>query len=134
MSKTKLRGLEGLTKEVNNTLMLYKKNCTKEIHEVAKEVAVKTVDKLKISGGYEDISGDYRKAITSKDYEHYTYSGATVHVKPPHYRLTHLLEFGHIKADGTGRTRAFPHWKKAEESATKEFEERLRERIGDIEV
>lgn len=33
----------------------------------------------------------------------------TVHAKNPHYRLTHLLENGHLNRDGTTRSKAIPH-------------------------
>ncbi len=38
------------------------------------------------------------------------------------YRLTHLLEDGHLTSNGK-RTRAFPHWKDAEEFVDKRIEE-----------
>ena len=42
------------------------------------------------------------------------------------YRLTHLLENGHVSPGG-GRTRALPHIKKNEELSNTAFEERVRE-------
>lgn len=132
MSNTKLKGLSGLTKEINSTLMQYKKLCAEEIFEAAVEVSKKTVSKLKELGGYKDITGKYRKSFAIKPYKHYVYPSSTVHNKK--YRLTHLLEFGHMTRDGTKRTKAFPHWKSAEEKAVEEFEEALKEKIGDIEL
>ena len=38
-----------------------------------------------------------------------------------HYRLTHLLEYGHVTRDGTKRTKAIPHLLKNEEKITKDF-------------
>lgn len=45
---------------------------------------------------------------------------STVH-NDKHYRLTHLLEFGHANKGGTGRTPAHPHIKKVEEQVAEEF-------------
>lgn len=49
-----------------------------------------------------------------------------------HYRLTHLLEYGHIIVKTGGRTRAFPHIKPTEEWANKDFTERVVKGINAI--
>lgn len=43
-------------------------------------------------------------------------------------QLTHLLEYGHVKAGG-GRVRAIPHIKKAETAGIKLFVQRLEDRL-----
>lgn len=45
-----------------------------------------------------------------------------------HYRLTHLLEFGHATRNG-GRTKAFPHIADVNAFAQKDVLERLREKL-----
>lgn len=45
-----------------------------------------------------------------------------------HYRLTHLLEFGHATRNG-GRTKAFPHIEEVNVFAQKDVLERLREKL-----
>ena len=45
-----------------------------------------------------------------------------------HYRLTHLLEFGHATRNG-GRTAAFPHIAEVNAFAQKDVLERLREKL-----
>lgn len=45
-----------------------------------------------------------------------------------HYRLTHLLEFGHATRNG-GRTKAFPHIAEVNAFAQKDVLERLREKL-----
>jgi len=51
-----------------------------------------------------------------------------VHVKAPHYRLTHLLEHGHAKKGG-GRVEGKPHIRPAEEQVIKEFMAEVEEAI-----
>jgi hypothetical protein len=52
----------------------------------------------------------------------------TIHVKAPHYRLTHLLEHGHAKAGG-GRVEGKPHIRPAEEMVIQEFTREVEEAI-----
>ena len=53
-----------------------------------------------------------------------------------HYRLTHLLEKGHVSRNGTGRTfrpvPAYPHIGPVEEWANDELPKRVRNAINDI--
>jgi hypothetical protein len=51
-----------------------------------------------------------------------------VHVKAPHYRLTHLLEHGHAKRGG-GRVEGKPHIRSAEEMVIQEFVAEVEEAI-----
>ena len=54
--------------------------------------------------------------------------GRVIFAKAPHYRLTHLLEYGHAKVNG-GRVPGQPHIAPAEQKAVQDFEHRLREGI-----
>lgn len=60
-------------------------------------------------------------------------SGAevTVSVAPPHYRLTHLLEYGHANRNG-GRTPAKVHIKPVEEEVKRELEKNVRQAIENV--
>ena len=51
-----------------------------------------------------------------------------VHVKAPHYRLAHLLEYGHAKKGG-GRVEGKPHIRPAEEQVIKDFVAEVEEAI-----
>lgn len=45
------------------------------------------------------------------------------------YQLTHLLEFGHAKSDGTGFVKAQPHIRKVEEKYGTKFADLLKNKI-----
>lgn len=74
-------------------------------------------------------TGEYAKSWTSKkDVGSPTEYSRTLYVKDPHYRLTHLLEFGHAKVNG-GRVEGRPHIAPAEQRAAQKLERRLLDAI-----
>lgn len=72
--------------------------------------------------------GSYAKSWTlkngKKDKEKYS---KIIHNKE-HYRLTHLLEFGHANRNGT-RSNPIPHIRKTEDKYREKFEKELEQRI-----
>lgn len=122
-----------LSRAIGEVLQEYGEDVTAAIAPTTQKVAEDTVQTLKSTGDYEDRTGDYRKSFTQTTEK--TYRGATsiIHSEEPqNYRLTHLLERGHMTRDGTTRTKAYPHWKPAEEKAIAEFEKDLRKNIQNI--
>lgn len=72
-------------------------------------------------------SGTYRNSFAiDKEWcarHHYT---AEWHVEEPEYRLTHLLENGHLTRDGMRRTKPIKHIKYGRQIAEQVLEERLK--------
>ncbi len=112
--------IQKITKEYGE----HAKRVLEESADIAADEAVKTLKSTSPKR-----SGKYAKSWAKK--AELTVSGGPkriVHVKKPHFRLTHLLEYGHATRSG-GRTRAFPHIKPAEQEAIKRYEEELRKKL-----
>lgn len=98
--------LESYTEEVDGVMQ-------DEIDALSKEV----VKNLKNNPIIPEDTGEYKKSFyIKKEAQGKGYKRNRIASKKPHYRLTHLLEDGHLTSNGK-RTRAFPHWKEAQELA-----------------
>ena len=110
---------------INAILQSYGKEVTAAIEPIIERVAKKTVERLKTTGGYQDRTKKYRRSfkhIVSKGYKG---AQGVIYSSAPNYRITHLLENGHLTRNGTSRVKAYPHWAPAEEVAIKDFESEL---------
>lgn len=100
------------------------KYVTEKVAKRAKENVVRNIKTSGIKG-----TGKYRKSIAVRDLKGgLLVKKKLIYAKPPHARLTHLLEYGHAKLNG-GRTRAFTHWEPAEREAIDDFMKELREAL-----
>lgn len=101
-----------LTQAMHDILEDYTDEVAHIVDEILQDVGEEAATDLRSSasaiGGFKDRTGRYRKSWTMTHKEHRTYSETIVYAKPPHHRLTHLLEYGHATRRG-GRTQAFPH-------------------------
>ena len=108
-----------------------------EYNEAVTEESKKVVDEIS-----QEVNQEILNHITFKDHHRYTNAFEikttfentrnkrnTWHVKSPHYRLTHLLEYGHYTRNGTTRTREFPHIRYGEEYLQNNFERKMKEGI-----
>lgn len=73
-------------------------------------------------------AGQYAKSWKKKEEQLATGSKSATIYNEKHYRLTHLLEFGHATVDGK-RVPAHPHIAAAEQKVIKEFEDEIRRGI-----
>lgn len=116
---------------VNSILTEYREAIDKDVQAITKDIskqAAKNVQRNIDAAGIKG-TGAYKKSIKAKQtLRTVNKASSTIYAEKPYWRLTHLLEFGHAKVNG-GRTRAFPHWEKAEQQAIRDFEKALTEAI-----
>lgn len=96
------------------------------VNNAVDKVTKETVSDLKSSSPRK--SGKYAGGWGKKEGQTATRSKSSVVWNEKHYRLTHLLEFGHAKVNG-GRVAAKPHIAAAEQKAIKNFEDEIRRGI-----
>lgn len=118
--------VQGIIKE-------YSDEVVNKLPDIVKGAAKTTVEALKKNA--ESIGGTkYRSSFKSKKSRAMISGETTYIVYSTQYRLTHLLEHGHVirnRAGGPvyGMTRAFQHWKPAEQEGIDELNEKIREAI-----
>ena len=107
----------------------------KEQLDLANEAVNKSVDKVaketvnELGNTSPRKSGHYAEGWAVKEGKTATRSKSAVVWNEKHYRLTHLLEFGHARVNGGRDVPARPHIGAAEQKAIKSFEEELRRGI-----
>ncbi len=109
-------------------------SCSDDISEIveqeANQVGKEAVNELK-QNSPRGIRKRYAKGWSlKKDKKGKSRYSVKVHNKTD-YQLTHLIENSHATRNG-GRTKANPHIRPVEEKYSKEFEERLKRRIGGL--
>lgn len=100
----------------------YVEHTSDEVKKIVKQVADDVTEEIKSKAPVD--TGAYKKSWTAtKTKDTALAAEYTVHSNK-HYRLTHLLEFGHAKRGG-GRTKAQPHIAKGEALAIKEIKKEM---------
>ncbi len=128
MAKKQNYKIRALSSAISETLSLYSKQIEGAVESTGRGVAREALEKLRTAGDYKG-RGAYRKSFAVKaETGDPRKPKFTLHSKAPHYRLAHLLEYGHATRSG-GRTRSYPHWQPTEEYAQEEFEKRLKDNI-----
>lgn len=134
MSSTHKISAKDLGKTVVDTLTDFAKLTDDAVQRAVTTTAKETAEELKKNSPHD--SGDYAKSWATK--EDKTSAGGwmykrIVYARSPHYRLTHLLEFGHRKFYFGryigGRTRDIPHIAPAEERAVERLTAELKKEI-----
>lgn len=120
-----------LATEVSKILEAYRAEVDITLDEAVTVTAKETVKQLRTTSPKR--TGDYAKSWTQNTTPYKKGAGymRVVYAKAPHYRLTHLLENGHLTRDGK-RTRPQEHIAPAAEAAERVLLERLTNGIDKI--
>lgn len=116
---------------LSDAVLKYLNEYREDIQDDVEELTDSTIKmaKSELSAISPRATGDYAKGwrikLQTKDKLKYH----KVIWNKPKYRLTHLLEFGHITRNGVTRTRAFPHIRPVEDKYRERFFTDLEGRI-----
>lgn len=127
---------ENLTNTLNDVLQQYSKkvreiygNCGREITEIAVQKLKQTSPRQNVRGG-----GKYAKSWAYREEKGILGSSTFIIYNKKHYRLTHLLEYGHVIRNGTrrtfGSTRKKPHIKSVEEWVIENLPKTIERELG----
>lgn len=119
-----------ITTAIMKELKQYSDDLNAEIKLDTKQVAQEAVKQLKATSPKR--TGAYAKSWTQKESVKGQNVSKRVIYNKDHYRLTHLLENGHIivkKGRAAGRVDGTPHIRPAEELAIKQLEEKIMQSI-----
>ena len=119
--------IDRLAAEITEGLKEYSQEVVEKVNVSSEKVGRAAVKRLKETSPKR--TGRYAKSWAMKtEPEVGQPHKRIVHVKAPHYRLTHLLEYGHAKVGG-GRVEGRPHIRPAEEEVIREFTREVEEVI-----
>ena len=119
--------VDQLAAEIAKGLAEYSQDVVERVNASSERIGKEAVKQLKQTSPKR--YGNYAKSWTMKtEPEVGQPHKRIVHVKAPHYRLAHLLEYGHAKVGG-GRVEGKPHIRPAEEMVIREFMSEVEEAI-----
>lgn len=119
--------VERMADEIAKMLTEYEAAIVKNVDASGKAVADKGAKQLRQTSPKR--TGKYAKSwgVTREDSSFGENAKYIIHNKK-HYCVAHLLEHGHVMANGK-RTKAIPHIKPVEEQVIREYEKKVREAI-----
>lgn len=127
MAKKKVKPIN-LDNAISQILAQYGNSVYDVLNESVKEVSDEAAEKLRAVDHFapgRTPSGDYSGSWTNEPVPVGRFSVKNVVHNEEHYRLTHLLENGHVSRNGTGRTfgrvQAYPHIAPVNEWANSEL-------------
>jgi len=119
--------IDQLAAEIAKGLAEYSQDVVEKVNVSSERIGKEAVKRLKQTSPKK--TGKYAKSWTMTTEKAIGQPHTRIiHAKAPHYRLTHLLEYGHAKVGG-GRVEGKPHIRPAEEMVIKEFVAEVEEAI-----
>ena len=127
---------DDLSKEILKQLEIYTEEVQQKVAEAVIQVGDQTAKELRtvnqVAGS--NVWKNYPRGWTTQNTKTKERQISEVYNRTG-FRLTHLLENGHVIKNGTGRvfgrTREFPHISVAEEKAVDLLEQKIKEAIGE---
>lgn len=142
MSNSNKVSIDNLSSAVMKALQEYKEDIDEEVREISdknikearselKRISPKAKKTVKLRGGESVEPGSYAKSWSIKNGKKAKDIYSKISYNKEHYRLTHLLEFGHAKRNGSRNpgTKEIPHIRKTEDKYRKKFVEELERKI-----
>ena len=134
MASRTVRPLD-LEKTLKEVLKEYGDQCYEVLNDCVKDVAQEAEEKLQSVRHFaRDTSGEYSRSWTITEEPTARLKTKLVIHNQDHYRLTHLLENGHVSRNGTGRTfgfvKAYPHIAPVNDWARQKLPELVKERLS----
>lgn len=125
---------DGICDAVQDIIKTYSDELVDKLPGIVKDAAKTTLKSLKKNA--ESIGGrKYKGSFKSRKERSVSALHETTYtIYSTQYRLAHLLEHGHVIRNRPGGqiygvTRAFPHWKPAEEAGIEEMSSKIKEAI-----
>lgn len=136
MASRKIKPLD-FDKAIKEVLTQYGEAVQEVMGEAIEDVSDKAVDKLKSVETFApngNPTGAYSRSWVSEEVRTGRLSKKRIIHNPEHYRLTHLLEKGHVLRNGTGRTfgrvPAYPHIAPVNDYVSEELPKEIERRIS----
>lgn len=116
-----------ISKDLKKILDDYAIEVSEEVDKASNSTAKSVAKDLKSSSPKK--TGKYGQSWSNKEERGTVLNKAFVVYNKEHYRLTHLLEYGHATVNG-GRVPPRPHIKQAKERGMQFFEKKVRKMIS----